>query len=91
MIHPTSETAKQEILDYAKEHLSVIEAKEILYKKGYYISKLFHVSDVTEFYHTSNEIAYNVLDKAILMNEHTIDEIWYAIEKAAKEFNLEPK
>jgi len=44
MIHPTSETAKQEILDYAKEHLSVIEAKEILYKKGYYISKLFHVS-----------------------------------------------
>jgi hypothetical protein len=95
MIHPTSETAKQEILDYAKEHLSVIvsviEAKEILYKKGYYISKLFHVSDVTEFYQCSNEVAYNVIDKAILMNDHVMEEIWYAIEKAAKEFNLEPK
>jgi hypothetical protein len=91
MIHPTSETAKQEILEYAKEHLSVVEAKEILYKKGYYISKLFHVSDVTEFYQCSNEVAYNVIDKAFLMNDHVMEEIWYAIEKAAKEFNLEPK
>ena len=44
--YPTSETAKNEILAFAKEHLSVNDAKEILEKHGFCVDNLWHISDV---------------------------------------------
>lgn len=37
---PASDTAKQEVLDYAKEHLSIEDAKKILERHGYFVFNL---------------------------------------------------
>ena len=37
---PTSETARQEVLEYAKTQLSVDDAKEVLKNNGYFVDNL---------------------------------------------------
>ena len=42
---PTSDTAKQEVLEYAKENLSIEDAKKILERNGYFVANLWHIDD----------------------------------------------
>jgi len=48
--NPTSETARQEVLEYAKTQLSIEDAKQILESNGYFVANLWHVYDVTSTY-----------------------------------------
>jgi hypothetical protein len=89
--NPTSETARQEVLEYAKENLSVEDAKKILEKNGYFVANLWHVDDVTAWaYECDEDTAQDVLYRA-LTNEYVMDIIWQAIDASAEELNLERK
>jgi hypothetical protein len=94
---------EQEILtDYAKyvvEHLTgeftkqnnqVEKAKNILENAGYFVRNLWHVDDVFYKYKCSDpELAQSILNSA-LTNEATMEQIWYAIDHAALQEDLEP-
>lgn len=85
--YPTSEKAKQEVLNYAKEHLSVNDAKEILEKHGFCVDNLWHIRDVNEFYICDDYTAQSILSKSL--NNH--DSVFEAIDYFANELNLERK
>ena len=85
---PTSETARQEVLQYAKTQLSVDDAKEVLKNNGYFVDNLWHTYDVTSLYKCTDKDAYRVLEMA-LTNEYTMSQIWDAIELIANDLDLE--
>jgi hypothetical protein len=85
--YPTSETAKNEILEYAKEILTEMDAKKILEKHGFFVENLWHVSDVNEFYLCDDDTAQSILSKSL--NNH--DSVFEAIDYFANELNLERK
>jgi hypothetical protein len=89
--YPASETDKQEVLEFAKEHLTIDDAKKILEKNGYFVANLWHVDDVTAWaYECDEDTAQDVLYKA-LTNEYVMDIIWQAIDASAEELNIERK
>jgi hypothetical protein len=89
--YPASETDKQEVLEFAKEHLTIEDAKKILEKNGYFVANLWHVDDVTAWaYECDEDTAQDVLYKA-LTNEYVMDIIWQAIDASAEELNIERK
>jgi len=85
---PTSETARQEVLEYAKTQLSIEDAKQILESNGYFVANLWHVYDVTSTYKCTDEQAYGVLNDA-LTNEYLMEQIWDTIYLVAEDLNLE--
>ena len=88
--NPTSETAKQEVLEYAKEHLSIQDAKKILERHGYFVANLWHIEDITINYECDEYTAQDILYKA-LTNEHSSQAIWDSIDYFAEDLNLERK
>jgi hypothetical protein len=88
--NPTSETARQEVLEYAKENLGIDEAKQILQNNGYFVANMWHISDVMEFYQCDEDTAQDVLYKT-LTNEYVMQSVWDAIDYTAEELNLERK
>jgi len=88
--NPTSETARQEVLEYAKTQLSIEDAKKILESNGYFVGNLWHVYDVTSTYKCTDEQAYGVLNDA-LTNEYLMEQIWDTIYLVAEDLNLERK
>jgi hypothetical protein len=87
---PTSETAKQEVLEYAKENLSIDDAKKILERNGYFVANLWHTDDVTINYKCDEDTAQGILFDA-LTNEFVMSSIFEAIHIAAEQSNIEPK
>lgn len=85
--YPTSETSKQEVLEYAKENLTIEDAKKILEKHGYFVDNLWHISDVNEFYICDDDTAQSILGKSL--NNH--DSVFEAIDYWANELNLDRK
>ena len=88
--NPVSETARQEVLEYAKENLGIDEAKQILQNNGYFVANMWHISDVMEFYQCDEDTAQDVLYKT-LTNEYVMQSVWDAIDYMAEELNLERK
>jgi hypothetical protein len=88
--NPTSETARQEVLEYAKENLGIDEAKQILQNNGYFVANMWHISDVMEYYQCDEDTAQDVLYKT-LTNEYVMQSVWDAIDYMAEELNLERK
>jgi hypothetical protein len=86
--NPTSDTARQEVLEYAKTQLSIEDARKILENNGYFVANLWHVYDVTSTYRCTNEQAYGILNDA-LTNEYIMEQIWDAIDSVAEDLNLE--
>lgn len=87
---PASDTAKQEVLEYAKEHLSTDDAKKILERHGYFVINLWHVEDVMTNYDCDEDTAQDILYKS-LTNDHTTEAIYDSIDYFAEELNLERK
>jgi hypothetical protein len=88
---PASETAKQEVLEYAKEHLSIEDAKKILEKNGYFVANLWHVEDVTAWaYDCDEDTAQEILYKA-LTSDHVSEAVWDSIDYFAEELNINRK
>jgi hypothetical protein len=89
--YPASETDKQEVLEFAKEHLTIDDAKKILEKNGYFVANLWHVDDVTAWaYECDEDTAQEILYKA-LTNEYVMQSVWDAIDYVAEDLNLERK
>ena len=84
---PTSETARQEVLEYAKTQMTTDDAKEILKSKGYFVDNLWHIEDVTSYWECSDTDAYKVLEMA-LTNEWTKEQIFESIYLIAQDLNL---
>lgn len=87
---PASETAKQEVLEYAKEHLSIEDAKKILERHGYFVFNLWHVEDVMINYECDEDTAKDILYKS-MTNDLTFWTIHDSIVSFAEELNLERK
>lgn len=88
--NPTSDTAKQEVLEYAKENLSIEDAKKILEKNGYFVANLWHIDDVMTNYECDEDIAQDILYKS-MTNDYTFTAIYDSISFFAEELNLERK
>jgi hypothetical protein len=88
--NPVSETARQEVLEYAKENLGIDEAKQILQNNGYFVANMWHISDVMEFYQCDEDTAQEILYKT-LTNEYVMQSVWDAIDYVAEDLNLERK
>ena len=68
----------------------VLQAKELLRKKGYYVDALYHIDDVKDHYDCNNETAQEILCMAV-NNDGTANQVWDAISHIAEdEFNLDP-
>ena len=87
---PASDTAKQEVLEYAKEHLSTDDAKKILERHGYFVTNLWHIDDITINYECDEDTAQDILYKS-LTNDHVMDSVWDSINYFAEDLNLERK
>jgi hypothetical protein len=88
---PASETAKQEVLDYAKENLRIEDAKKILERNGYFVANLWHIDDVKSWaYECDDATAQKILHMG-LTNPYVMDTIWHAIDTAVDELKLKRK
>lgn len=87
---PTSETAKQEVLEYAKEHLSIEDAKEILEKNGYFVANLWHIDDVKTDWNCDDDTAHDILYKS-LKGGHVFKAVWDSIDYFAEKLNINRK
>jgi hypothetical protein len=87
---PTSETARQEVLEYAKTQMTIEDAREFLAEQGFFTGNLWHIEDVTSSYECSDKDAYKVLEMA-LTNEYVMEQISDTIYLVAEDLNLERK
>lgn len=75
-------------LNQAKQQMKdVLFARELLNKRGYAVTNLWHVDDVTQNYKCTEEQAQEVLYKA-LTNDYTMSTIWEAIDVVAENLEL---
>lgn len=88
--NPTSDTARQEVLEYAKTQMTSDDARKFLAEQGFFTGNLWHIEDVTSLYECSDKDAYKVLEMA-LTNEYLMEQIWDTIYLVAEELNLERK
>lgn len=71
-----------------KEKLNdVATARAFLKSKGYFTENLWCVDDVTQNYKCSNDVAYDVLDKA-MSNEATINQVFFAIDDVCDDLEI---
>ena len=90
-------TAQLEI-DYLRDQLNqakrqlkdVLTARQTLKSRGYFMENLWHVDDVMEGHHCSEEQAQQVLEMA-LTNAATMEQIWLAIEDACDTLEIKSK
>jgi nitrate/TMAO reductase-like tetraheme cytochrome c subunit len=87
---PTSEAARQEVLEYAKTQMTIDDAKKFLEEQGYYADNLWHIDDVTSSWECSDTHAYKVLEMA-LTNAWTMEQISESIYLIAQYLDLEKK
>lgn len=85
--YPASEVDKQEVLNYAKENLTIEDAKKILEKNGYFVGNLWHVEDVMNNYQCDEDTAQGILYNS-LTNDYTFTAINDSIAFFAEELNL---
>lgn len=76
---PTSETARQEVLEYSLKELTDEQLKDELERRGFFTGNLWSVEDVKSRFLVSDGEAQDVLYKA-LTNEATMEQIWLAID-----------
>jgi len=88
--NPTSDTARQEVLEYAKTQMTSDDAREFLAEQGFFTGNLWHIDDVTSSYECSDKDAYKVLEMA-LTNEYLMEQIADTIYLVAEDLNLERK
>jgi hypothetical protein len=88
--YPASETDKREVLEFAKEHLTINDAKKILEDKGFFVNNLWHINDIKCNYKCSKDKAQEILYNA-LTNEYVIQAIWDSIDYFAEDMNLKRK
>jgi hypothetical protein len=71
-----------------KEKLNdVATARALLRSKGYFTENLWCVDDVTQNYKCSNDVAYDVLDKA-MSNDATMEQIFLAIDDVCDDLEI---
>lgn len=70
------------------QELTIEDAKRILEKNGYFVANLWHVEDITINYECDEDMAQEILYKA-LTNEHVSQAVWDSIDYFAE--NLERK
>jgi len=70
--------------------MTVEQAKKVLRENGYFVDNLWHIDDVKGHYNCDDTEAQEVLDGA-LTNDATMEQIWYAIDVYAEEYDLERK
>lgn len=87
---PTSETARQEVLEYARTQMTIDDAKKFLAENGFFTGNLWHIDDVTSSWECSDTDAYKVLEMA-LRNEWVMEQISESIYLIAQDLNLERK
>lgn len=75
---PASETAKQEVLEYAKENLKIEDAKRILERNGYFVANLWHINDVKADWNCDDDTAQDILYKS-LTNDSVMEAVWDSI------------
>lgn len=86
--NPTSETARQEVLEYAKTQMTKKDAMQFLADLGYYTDSLWSIEDVTDHYKCTDEEAYEVL-RMVLSDAYIKSVIREAIHMASEQLNLE--
>jgi hypothetical protein len=67
--------------------MSVEEAKEVLRANGYFVDNLWHVDDVKLRYNCDDEVAQDILDRA-LTNDATMEQVWFSIDMVAQDEGL---
>jgi len=71
-----------------KEKLNdVANAREFLKSKGYYVNNLWTTGDVNQNYKCSEEVAYEILDRA-MHNDATMQQIFFAIDDVCDDLNI---
>ena len=70
------------------QELTIEDAKRILEKNGYFVANLWHVEDITINYKCDEDMAQDILYKA-LTNDHVSQAVWDSIDYFAE--NLERK
>lgn len=69
----------------ALEDVSVV--RELLKRNGYYVNNLWTTGDVTQNYDCSEEVAYEVLDRA-MHNDATMEQIFLAIDDVCDDLEI---
>jgi hypothetical protein len=87
---PASETARQEVLEYARTQMTIDDAREFLAEQGFFTDNLWHIDDVTSSWECSDTDAYKVLEMA-LTNAWTMEQISESIYLVAQDLDLERK
>jgi len=64
--------------------MNIKQSKELLESNGYYVGNLWSVDDVHSRYECTNEVAQEILNKA-LTNEATMEQVWLLIDIYAKQ------
>jgi hypothetical protein len=62
-------------------------ARELLKRNGYYVNNLWTTGDVTQNYNCSDEVAYEVLDRA-MHNDATMQQIFLAIDDVCDDLEI---
>lgn len=75
---PTSETARQEVLEYSLNELTDQQLKEELSRRGFFTDNLWSVHDVKGIFRVDDDEAQEVLEKS-LTNDATMEQIWLSI------------
>jgi hypothetical protein len=75
---PTSETARQEVLEYSLNELTDQQLREELSRRGFFTDNLWSVLDVKSKFVVTDEQAQEVLNKS-LTNDATMGQIWLSI------------
>jgi uncharacterized lipoprotein YajG len=85
---PTSETARQEVLEYSLNELTDQQLKEELSRRGFFTDNLWSVHDVKGIFNVTDDEAQKVLYMS-LTNERIVSEIWDEIDNNGDEFGFE--
>jgi len=71
-----------------KEQLKDVSmARELLKRNGYYVNNLWTTEDVNQNYKCSEEVAYEILDRA-MHNDATMQQIFFAIDDVCDDLNI---
>lgn len=91
-----SQVASAQIeIDYLRDEVAKLKeqlkddkvARALLRKKGYFVENLWSVDDVKQNWQCSDEVAYEVLDRA-LMNDATMEHIFFTIDDTCNDMEL---
>jgi len=66
----------------------IAEARKLLQENGYQVANLWSISDVQSKFNCNDAEALNVLESA-LVNDATMEQIWFAIDFHAYEYGFE--